>query len=196
MADKQGKLHPRIADEKPFEGSGRDVTAPKAPIVSVAPMSTNPSDNKNDDDNEPVIYDDFAGEDAFLSNASQVGNEFGLDDLETGSATFIKPNPGETVDKLMIRVHKSLALLRTKYSVSDTDDKGDEILDQVCVQTKKRNDDGTVQLSEDKPIVGANFQQIPRRIYFRNYIAMPVTKDQELGDDAIPADGVLIMRSF
>lgn len=187
MADAKGKIHPMVAEPEPFRDSGKDIHQVNPPIVSVAPNTGNVQ-SKSDNH----VFVDNALDNLFDDTIHVKGP---FNDLKIGQGVFVPNEQNQTTDKALSKTHKIISKLREQYSEIETNDDGDEILDQVIISTRKRNDDGTIQLENDKPVVGANSTNMPRRIYYRNFIAKAVTKDQELSDSQkASADGVFVIR--
>lgn len=187
MADKEGKLHPMVAEAEPFRDSGKDVHQVNPPIVSVAASS---GEKSSKSDNH--VFVDNALDHLFDDKLYPEGP---FDNLKVGQGVFIPNEENQTTDKALAKTHKIILKLREQYSEIETNEDGDEILDQVIVSIRKRNDDGTIQLENDKPVVGANAQNMPRRIYYRNFIAKAVVKNDELSkNQKASGDGVFVIR--
>lgn len=92
-------------------------------------------------------------------------------------------------------MYTTIATVREHYSEIMRDEKGDEILENVTVKTRKKNDDGTFQLTDGEVIVGANFTHMPKMIYSRNFVAKPVVKNSKVGEGFnANEDGVVVIR--
>lgn len=143
-------------------------------------------------DVEPkVIHDisDLLLKDDFVSPYPQA------EDLEIGSGLFIITEPNQTIDELMDKVNSEVLRLNEYWSVPAHNDRGEEILDQVTIKEYKRNEDDTIKVTADnRPIEGAMFSHILRRVQIRQYVAKTVTADVD--NDQIDDDGALIVRVF
>lgn len=186
-ADKDD-LHPVVVDNDILRNSGKNSGLVHAPVISIAPSSGNPAKSVK---NEPKILTDVSalmGEDE--------DDEYPYDKLELDQAFFVPTQPNSTTDTLLAKIHKSVNMAKKRYGEIEVNEEGDEIWDMICIRTKKRNDDGTIQLHGDNtPNLGANFDQQPRYIYTRNYIAKPVIKGQKIGDGVeAESDGVVVIR--
>lgn len=200
--DPNAGMHPSVGESQPYRDSGKEISKVNAPIVSIAPASADSADGgaQHDDWTEAPkqqmfknIIVDGAADTFYKSAYKDTGYPF--EDMEYGQGMFIATKPGKTTDALLARLNKQIYHLRQKYSEQDTDQNGDTILDQVAVEIKKRNEDGTIQLVNGEVNKGANFTHLERRTYWRNYVVKPVVKDQEIGNDTkAPHDGVLIIR--
>lgn len=184
----ENDIHPVVVDNDILRNSGKEQGLVHAPVVSIAPSSGKPAKRS---DIEPKILSDVSiliGEDK--------DDEYPYDKLKLEQGFFVPTQPNSTTDALLAKIHRSINTAKKRYGEIEVNEEGDEILDMVCVQTKKRNDDGTIQLHGDgKPNVGADFQQIPRYIYTRNYVAKPVIKGQKIGEGVdADSDGVVVIR--
>jgi hypothetical protein len=176
--------------EKPFAGSGKNAGLVDPPIVSMSPVSK--SDNEG---GKPKIvnYDD----DIILLSDEEIGKQpYPFHDLEVGQGFFVPTGENLTTDSLMERMYKAVFNARTQYAQVARDEHGDEILEQLTVKTRKRNEDGTIQLDGgDMPIPGANFVHKPKLIHYRDFVLKPVVKDDPIGKSGkAEADGVLVIR--
>lgn len=176
-------------DSKPFKGSGKSAHLVDPPIVSMSPISK--SDNEG---GKPKIISDAA--DIFLSDEEIGKQQYPFHDLEVGQGFFIPTGENKTTDNLMEKMYTAVFNARTQYAQVARDEHGDEILEQLTIKTRKRNDDGTIQLDGgDVPIPGANFVHKPKLIHYRDFIVKPVAKDDPIGkNDKAEADGVLVIR--
>lgn len=193
QSNKTAETHPVVVSQEKLKHSGRRVEGgPSEDIISVHSTSKPQQARKKKWDVEPkVIHDisDLLLKDDFVSPYPQI------EDLEVGSGLFIVTEPNQTVDELMGKVNSEVLRLNQYWSVPAHNDRGEEILDQVTVKEFRRNSDNTIQLGgDDKPIEGANFTQLLRRIQIRQYVAKSVTADVD--NDQIDDDGALIVRVF
>lgn len=192
-----------IAESKPFSDSGKRTDLVDAPIISMNPVSvekaeeTNKTSHPKKDEKHLKVSKAnkiAPGEDP-NKKYSETGYPF--DDLEVDEGVFVPTEVGKTTDKLVESMHKAIYRQRYLHSEVERDEDGDEILEMLCVKTRKRNEDGTIQLHPDlSPIEGANFVQRPKLVSARNYMLRAVTKDWDLGDGKkAPSDGVFIIRT-
>lgn len=203
-ANDTSNQHPAItSDDKPFKDSGKETSKVNAPIVSIAPASADSADAGNQLEHDDwtqqpkqerykhLIIDNAA--DAAFSVENKSGYPF--EDLKAGQGLFIATRPGNTTDKLMAKLNKTIYHLRQRYSEPELSENGDTILNQVTVEIKKRNEDGTIQLDNGNIVKGANFEQKELRTPWRNYVVKPVVKDQNIGNETkAPHDGVIVIR--
>lgn len=190
--------HQGIAQADVFKGSGTEASyaLPNPPIVSVSPTSQPQGFQRKgwgSGNNNLMIIDKpnmFLGQDT-------TGDKYSFFKLETGQGLFIPVGDHGTTDALLEEIYKQIAMTKKKYGVAERDENGDEILEQCTVQVRKRQDGPMklLQLENGKPIIGANFVQLPRYAYSPSFVAKAVVKDDEIGDSqSAPSDGVLVIR--
>ena len=110
---------------------------------------------------------------------------------------FIPVEKGGTTDKLMASIQKMAHQFREAGATSETDENGDQVRESVVIETKKRTDDGLIQLDgAGKPIVGANQTNRYKMIYSSNFTVKPIVKGDEMGNGKADSDGVLVVRVF
>jgi hypothetical protein len=174
---------------KPFEGSGKSAHLVNPPIVSMSPVSK--SDNEG---GKPKIINDAA--DILLSDEEIGKQQYPFHDLEVGQGFFVPTGENMTTDNMMEKLYTAVFNARSQYAQVARDEHGDEILEQLTIKTRKRNDDGTIQLDgADVPIPGANFVHKPKLIHYRDFIVKPVAKNDPTGKSGkAEADGVLVIR--
>lgn len=131
----------------------------------------------------PLLFEDAGDED------------YPYDKMKVDEAFFVPTQPNDTTDKLLVKIHKSVELAKQRYGEIEVNEDGDEILEVLTVKTRQRNSDGTIKLTNGKPVLGADYYQRPKYIYTRNFIAKAVTKGQELADGVeAEGDGVVVVR--
>lgn len=182
-------LHPVVMTDDRLKASGKDVGGnPNAPIVTLNPTSR-PVDSQGNLETETVsdVLDLMFTGDFVKSKYEKI------DDMKAGIGLLIPISAGKTIDQIVLEAKSEAKRLNDYWSVEATNEDGERILDTVIIEEFKRNDDKTIQLDgANKPIVGANQRNIPRRIQIRQYVAKVVMKD----DDKISEDGALIVRVF
>lgn len=199
MAKNDG-LHPVVADEETFKGSGREVGQVKPPIVSINPVSENSNQTlsgKRKRAAEGIRVITNVHHDLFDTRTDKAEDGmYPFSQLEPGQGFFVPAKDGQTTDNLIENMYRTIHHVRETFAEVQRDENGDEILDNVTVKTRKKNDDGTFQLTGDNEVItGANFTHMPRAIYTRNFVAKPVTKDSKLGDSFnAPEDGIIVIR--
>lgn len=185
---KKGDLHPVVEKHDPKEeGHGKETGLIKAPVVSVNPSS---GDTVKEDKKEPRIFDNV------LFKEDEEKEDFPFAKLKAGQGFFVPATEHESTDFLVEKFNKQINEERIKYAEVEKDENGDEILEVVTIKTRKRNDDGTLQLEGGKVITGANQSHRFKYIYARNFMCKPVMKDDDIGHSKAEHDGVLVVRVF
>lgn len=194
--------HQALDDPDTRKQSGKDIGLVDAPLVSINPTSGN--QKLTGDGKQPKDYKIFDHANQRLNNpaASTYVSEFRypFDKLEIDQGFFVPVTEGTTTDKLMDQVHDQINIYREQTAECEKDKEGNDVWESVVIQTKKRTDDGVIQLdSFNKPIVGANQTNRPKLIYAANFIARPVVKgdnmlDEGKGEEIADSDGVLVIR--
>lgn len=186
--------HTMVAENQPFKGSGKDKSIMGAPIVSMSPTSKQPVGTP--EASKPKIIDKVSDELINLNSFKEEDEDYPFSQLEVGQAFFVSAKNEVTTDALVEKMNARVYYTKQKYGEIEKNENGDEIWEQVTVKTRKRNDDGTIQLEPDgKPTVGAHFTHVAKMAYARNFIVRPVAKDMEIskGQNATE-DGVMIIR--
>lgn len=108
---------------------------------------------------------------------------------------FIPVPKSRTTDQLMLEMYKSVDQYRKQNSEVERDENGDDIMEDVAINTKKRNSDGTVQLDDGIPRLGISSGFRPK-LLGPNFVVKAVVKGDSLADggDKANADGVLVVR--
>jgi hypothetical protein len=180
-------------DGKPFEGSGKDMgLMENAPIVKMHPSSATKSDNKPKDfkliDNANVKLNHHIHKEGHY--------EFGYPfaDLIVGQGIFIPLPENGNIDKFMIHMHKQVDQFRKQNSVVEKDEEGDDVMEDVAINKKKRNDDGTIQLDGDTPRLGIKSGFRPKLIGPTFAVSAAVKGDDLSENNKAEGDGVLVIR--
>lgn len=184
-------MHPVVADKQDLRESGKEAGLVNAPIVSVNPQ-TEATPASNPSKKSFKLVDSAI--DSLIEDSDKY--EYDYKGLKPGQGVFISKPEGSTIDSLMANARKTVHNLNEQYSERETDKNGDTILDMVTIEIKKRNEDGTIQLDNGVPRVGANSGHIPRLVSYRKFIARPITKGEEIGFSKAEHDGVLIVRVY
>lgn len=184
-------MHPVVADKQDLHESGKEAGLVKAPIVSVNPQSEATPASKPTKKNFKLIDNAidhlFDDTDAF---------EYKYGDLKPGQGVFIDKPEGATIDSLIANTRKTVRKLNERYSEKETNENGDNILDMVTIEIKKRNEDGTIQLDNGVPRVGASSGHLPRMVSYRKFVVRAITKGEKIGSGKMEHDGVLVVRVY
>ncbi len=184
---KPNELHPAVEKHDPKEeGHGKETGLIKAPVVSVNPSS---GDTVKEDKKEPRIFDNALW-------TEEEKEDWPFAKLKAGQGFFVPATEHESTDYLVEKFNKQINEERIKYAEVEKDENGDEILEVVTIKTRKRNEDGTIQLEGGKPITGANQSHRFKYIYARNFMVKPIVKGDNMGHNEAEHDGVLVVRVF
>ncbi len=115
--------------------------------------------------------------------------------LEVGQGFFVPLEAPNTIDKLLVAVHKQVSLFRIQNSEVEKNDEGDEVLENFTVNAKLRNADGSYKLDGDgKPKLSVSSGLRPKLIG-PMFVVRAVAKEDQLSEnDKAEADGVLVIR--
>ncbi len=186
--------HPKVLDKDLLRNSGKEVGLVDPNIVSVAPATNKKvnDDWKGDKSKGPQykVIDDVS---LLIGDDGQ--EDYSYEKLKIEQAFFVPTKPNNTTDNLLADIHQSINRAKQRYGEIEVDENGDEVWESVLIMFKKRNDDGTIQLEDGKPIVGANQTNRPKYIYTRNFVVKPVIAGQKLADGVeAEGDGVIVIR--
>lgn len=186
----QTGLHPVTVDKETLHESGKEAGLVNAPIVSVEPQNTNPVQNK------PRKHKMVANTIDWLHGYEEQNFEFPYGDIKPGQGMFIALEEGKTIDTLLANIRKQVHKLNEMYSERETNEDGDNILDMVTIEKKKRNDDGTIQLDNGVPRVGANSGHMPRMVRYRQFVVSSVAKGEKVNNETMDSGGVIVTRVY
>lgn len=188
--------HAQIGAVDKKEG-GKDMGLVHAPIVSMHPTSEQQGDANAKVGEHRMIANANFKLNHYLPEIGHVDFSYPFQDLEINQGMFIPVEKNGTTDALMSKLHKQVYQYRKQNSEIERDENGDDIMEDVAINVKKRNEDGTVQLDGDKPrldikagfrpkLVGPNF--VVKAVVKGDSITMD--KDGEKAD----SDGALVIR--
>lgn len=185
-------LHPALKPADQQEG-GKEMGLVKAPITSLHPTSQEPEAKAKI---EPQFIDDANFKlNHYLPEAGHVEFDYPFADLEVGQGFFIATET--TTDTLMSKLYKQVDQYRKQSSEVDRDENGDDIMIDLAINQKKRNEDGTVQLDGGVPRLGIKSGFTPKLIG-PTFVVKAIVKGDKLaaGDDGQEADkdGALVIR--
>lgn len=174
--------------------TAKESTLIGAPEVSMSPTSGDSSEKQDNSwgKSKRLIIDNA------IAPRPQTPHDFSdhpILQLERDQGMFVPNRPGATTDELMRQLYKEVYQLRAFGAQVEKDINGDDILETIIVEEKKRNDDGTIMLTAGRPVVGALQENRPKLIHPCNFTIHAVTKDMEIAEgQKAPEDGVLIIR--
>lgn len=94
----------------------------------------------------------------------------------------------------MSNLYKQVDQFRKQNSEVERDEDGDDVMEDVAINKKKRNEDGTVQLDGDVPRMGIKSGFRPKLVG-PNFVVKAVVKGDKIAeDDEADRDGALIIR--
>lgn len=174
--------------------TGKETTLVAGPEVSMSPTSGDSAEKQDNNwgKSKRLIVDNAI---APVPEKKYDFSDHPLLSLKRDQGVFIPNRPGLSTDELMQQIHKEVYHLRAFGAQVEKDINGDDILESIIIEEKKRHDDGTIQLTAGKPVVGALSQNRPKLVHACNFTVHAVTKDMEIADgQTAPEDGVLVIR--
>ena len=182
------KPHAEILSAEALKNSGKDDNILHAGLKSVAPASGKKANWSKDEDYKILS-------DVSLLFEDDGDEKYPFGELEIDQGFFVAVKPNETTDQVLAKMHKSVEAAKKRYGEPEVNEDGDRILEVVTIETRKRNEDGTVRLNGNQPILGADFHQRPKYVYTRNFVVKAVIADQEIGENVkAEGDGVVVIR--
>lgn len=185
-AVEHGLLHTKDQQE-----GGKEMGLVKAPIVSMHATSKLPDDTK--EKVKPKLIEDANFKlNHYLPEQGHVEFDYPFEDLEVGQGFFIAVET--TTDALMAKLHKQVDKYRKQSSEIERDENGDDVMLDVAINQKKRNEDGTVQLDNGVPRLGIKSGFQPKLIG-PNFVVKAVVKGDSLAENnEADSDGALVIR--
>lgn len=184
-------LHP---SQDKSEG-GKEMGLVHAPTVSLNPTSSSSSEDEKpqfkmiDKPNFKVNH--------YIHEDGHTEFKYPFEDMDFGKGMFIPIGKGKTTDALMTEIYKSIDQFRKQNSEVERDENGDDVMEDVAINVKKRNDDGTVQLDGGVPRLTIRSGFRPKLVG-PNFVVKAIVKgDMLTGDDKgakADTDGVLVVR--
>jgi len=188
--------HAMIKGAGPAEAEGgKDEGQVAAPTVSLYPTSQPQGDAKAEIGEHRIIEDvNFALFKSSVPTATQMDLNYPFEDLDVGMGMFVPVEQNSTTDKLMAKLLKQVDQFKKQYSEQEVDENGDTVMEDVAINVKQRNEDGTVKLDGDVPRLGIKSGFRPKLIG-PNFAVKAVVKGDEIGDgEEAEADGALVIR--
>lgn len=182
------QLHP---NEQQNEG-GKEMGLIHAPVTSMHPTSA--SQTEDDEPEFRIIENANFKIQHFLPENGHQEFKYPFEDLEPGQGMFIPVPKGKTTDALMNEMHRSVNQYRKQNSEVERDENGDDVMEDVAINVKKRNEDGTVQLDGGVPRLDIKSGFRPKLIG-PGFTVKAVVKGDEIGEgEEADTDGVLVVR--
>lgn len=179
------------ADKK---AGGRDESQVAAPTVSLYPSSQPQGESDAEVGEHRIIDKVNMGNFSSVPKDMQQQIYYPFQDMEFGQGMFIPVEKGGTIDKLMSKIHKQVDQFRKQNSEVERDEDGDDVMEDVAINKKQRNDDGTVKLDGDVPRLGIKSCFRPK-LLGPNFAVKAVVKGDKLSEsEEADADGALVIR--
>jgi len=170
---------------------GKEMGLAHAPITSLHPTSEDYT-TKADAPKLKMISNPNVQLNHYLPEAGHVEFEYPFEDLGIGDGFFIEAET--TTDALMSKLYKQVDQYRKQNSEIERDENGDDIMQDIAINQKKRNEDGTIQLDGGVPRLGIKSGFVPKLIG-PNFVVKAVVKGDKIGTNGeAGADGALVIR--
>lgn len=188
--------HAQVGNKNEFEGSGKDMGIRGAPIKSMH-RTSQPQGAVAEETAKPdfkIIDNANIKLNHFIPAHGHYNFAYPFNDLEVGQGMFIPIPKNGTTDKLVAHMHKQIDQFRKQNSEVEKDENGDDVMEDVAINVKKRNDDGTIQLDGNEPRLGIKSGFRPKLIG-PSFTVKAVAKGDELSENnEADGDGVLVIR--
>jgi hypothetical protein len=179
---------------------GKDEGLVNPPTVSLNPTSQ-PQGEAVAEIGEHRIIDEvnFGMFKTSVPTATQMDLNYPFEDLDIGQGMFVPVEQGSTTDALMSKLYKQVDQFKKQYSEQEVDENGDTVMEDVAINIKLRNEDGTVKLDGDTPRLSIKSGFRPKLIG-PNFAVKAVVKGDKIGwagdedYDEAEADGALVIR--
>lgn len=185
--------HAAIGEVKKQAG-GKDMSQIDAPIVSMHPTSEPQGDQKAKIGEHRMIKNANFKLNHYLPEIGHVEFNYPFEDLELNQGMFVPVEENSTTDALMSKLYKQVDQYRKQASEIDRDENGDDIMIDLAINQKKRNEDGTVQLDGDKPRLGIKSGFTPKLVGPTFIVKAVVKGDQLAKNNEADGDGALVIR--
>lgn len=187
--------HAMIGETGKKQG-GKEEGLVNPPTVSLNPTSQPQGDADADAEvGEHTIVDNVnMGIFSNVAESQQKKFDYPFSDLKHGQGMFIPVEKGKTTDDLMAKLYKMADQFRKQNSDVERDEDGDDVMEDVAINKKQRNDDGTVKLDGGVPRLGIKSGFRPKLIG-PQLIVRAVVKGDKLSDgNEAEGDGALVIR--
>lgn len=173
---------------------GKDMGLRHAPTVSMHPISELQGDQKAKIGEHRIIDKANFKLNHYLPELGHIEFNYPFEDLVVGQGMFVPVEENNTTDALMAKLHKQVDQYRKQNSEVERDEDGDDVMEDVAINKKKRNDDGTVQLDGDKPRLGIKSGFRPKLVGPTFVVKAVVKGDQLAENNEADHDGALVIR--
>lgn len=172
---------------------GKDMGLRHAPTVSMHPTSEPQGDQGKIGEHRIIDNANFKLN-HYLPEIGHVKFNYPFEDLVIGQGLFVPVEENSTTDALMAKLYKQVDQYRKQASEIDRDENGDDIMIDLAINQKKRNEDGTVQLDGDKPRLGIKSGFMPKLVGPTFIVKVVVKGDQLAKNNEADHDGALVIR--
>ena len=190
--DAVGHAFIRSADDK--KEGGKEMGLVHAPIVSMHATSAKQDEAGAKIGEHTIVEKANFKLNHYLPELGHVKFNYPFEGLTIGQGMFIPVEKGRTTDALMTKLHSQVDKFRKQNSEIERDENGDDVMEDVAINVKKRNDDGTVQLDGNVPRLTIKSGFRPKLVG-PNFVVKSVVKDDEIGENnKAVSDGALVIR--
>lgn len=183
--------HAQIGSQDQKQG-GKDMGLVKPPIVSMH-LTSQAQGEANAKAGEHTVIDN-ANFRLGVDTSQDIQFKYPFEDLKPSQGMFIPVEENSTTDALMSKLFKQVAQYRKQASEVERDEDGDDVMEDVAINKKKRNDDGTVQLDGDTPRLGIKSGFRPKLLGPAFTVKAVVKGDQLSKNNKADSDGALVIR--
>lgn len=185
--------HAQIGTDDKKEGA-KDMGLVHAPVVSLHPTSEKQGEADAEIGDHQIIDAANIRLNHSLPDYSKSKLIYPFEALDIDRGMFIPVEKGSTTDKLMSNVYKQVDQYRKQNSEVERDEDGDDVMEDVAINKKQRNEDGTVRMDGDVPRLGIKSGFRPKLIG-PNFVVKAVVKGDKIGEnDEADRDGALVIR--
>ncbi len=181
------------ADQGKQEG-GKDEGLVNPPTVSLNPTSQPQGDAEVKTYEHRIVDMANIRLNHNLPDTANAEINYPFADLYIDQGMFIPVEKGSTTDKLMSLVYKQVDQYRKQNSEVERDEDGDDVMEDVAINKKLRNADGTVKLDGDIPRLGIKSGFRPKLVG-PNFVVKVVVKGDAIAEnEEAESDGALVIR--
>ena len=182
------------AQLKPVDSQegGKEMGLVNAPVTSLHPTSEPQFDKEEGEADYELIDNANFKLNHYLPETGVTEFDYPFEDLEVGQGLFIPSKT--TTDALMAKLYKQVDQYRKQNSEIERDEMGDDIMIDLAINRKKRNEDGTVQLDGGVPRLGIASGFTPKLVG-PSFVVKAVVKGDEIAEgNEADRDGALVIR--
>jgi len=187
--------HALLKGAETTQEGGKEMGLVHAPVTSMHPTSQLQGEADAEVGEHRIVDNASLNLNHFIPENGHVKFKYPFEDLELKQGMFIPVEEGSTTDALMSQLYKQVDQYRKQNSEIERDENGDDVMEDVCINVKKRNEDGTVQLDGGVPRMTIKSGFRPKLVG-PNFVVKAVVKGDKISDDEDEAegDGALVIR--